>query len=405
LLPAQKRIKRKERMSDFSLYAQRLTGQPMFRIAEKVTSNHTRFDIGDPDFQTPKAIKEATIDAITRGLTHYTVSSGSLLLKQFISRFTHLHGAGFNPDTDQIVIAPGCNPLVYCLFRCLVKEGEAVALPDPGFPTYRSVADFLNIETVSLPLLEENGFNINPEDIKNLPKNVKIVVTNSPNNPTGSMMSEKDAKDIFNYCNKSNRYLISDEIYHLMSYGNEHFSPCIDKCKTNTIMLNGFSKSFAMSGYRLGYMISSTDIAEKVSLLLQTTVSCTSEFIQMAGCEAYDRIPGDIGRNMSVLADRRRVLVGCLNDIEGITCAEPKGAFYVFPNITGTGLTSQEFTDLMFKHCVAVVPGTAFGRYGEGYVRLAFTQSTVNARIGVHRIETALTGSSEMIKKTGRWDV
>jgi aspartate/methionine/tyrosine aminotransferase len=289
--------------------------------------------------------------------------------------------------------------------RCLLDDGDLVAVPDPGFPTYRSVADYLGVKVVPIPLLEENGFKPNPEDIKNLPKEVKLVILNSPNNPTGSMIDKDDAIDIFNACNKSGRYLLSDEIYHLITYGKEHYSPCcIDKCLTHTIMINGFSKNFAMTGFRLGYMIGPDWLCEKVSLLLQTIVSCTSPFIQLAGCEAYDRIPTELKRNTSVLSDRRNVLVGGLNEIEGISCPYPDGAFYAFANIRKTGMSSRQFTDLMFKNYVSVVSGDDFGVYGEGYVRLAFTESSINARIGLHRIETALTGSSKMIEKTNRSD-
>ena len=391
-----------------SKYADRLVGQPMFKISEKVNawnSNFSQFEIGDPDFQTPKAIKDATITAILQGNTHYTKSSGCDELKESIIRFNHLHG-DITPEFNQVVIAPGCNPLVYAVIRCIVDEGDAVAIPDPGFPTYRSVLDFLAIEAVSIPLLESNGFNPDPQDIENLPDNVRLVILNSPSNPTGAMLTEETANEISDICERKGIYLLSDEIYSLMSYGDKHYTPCYkDKCKNHTIMINGFSKAFAMSGFRLGYMIAPPPLAEKVSLLLQTIVSCTSHFVQLAGVEAYDRIPSDLKRNLSVLTDRRSVLVEGLNQIPGITCTMPQGAFYVFPNIKGTSLSSNEFTDLVFKRYVSLVSGADFGKYGEGYVRMAFTQSTVQARMGLHRIGKALLGNDKMFpitKQLGR---
>lgn len=378
-----------------SEYAKRLSGQPMFKIAERVQGkDFIRFDIGDPDFDTPSSVIEAAQQALFMGKTHYTPSSGTFELKEAIQKFI-FHHIGFYPHHDQICVAPGCNPLIYAVMRCLLNEGDMVAIPDPGFPTYLSVANFLGFKTVPIPLLEKNDFRIDPEDIKKLPKEVKLVVINSPNNPTGSMIdSWKDAITIFNACNKSNRFILSDEIYHLMTYGNYHETPClVDKCLTNTIMINGFSKNFAMSGFRLGYMIGPDWLTEKVGLTMQTIVSCTSHFIQLAGCEAYERMPKEIEGNMKEL-DRRRIhLVQGLNEIQGITCTYPDGAFYVFPNIKGTGLTSQQFTNLLFNHRVTVVPGSDFGQYGEGYVRLAFTQPIETAKLGLDRIKEALNES------------
>jgi aspartate/methionine/tyrosine aminotransferase len=373
----------------------------MFKLAEKVTENHTRFDIGDPDFETPRSVKQTTIDAIKRGYTHYTPSTGISLLKEAICDYTH-DTLGYKPSMNQICVSPGCNALIYAIIRCLVKEGEAVAIPDPGFPTYRSVLDLLNIESIPLPLLEENDFNVNPEDVKNLPKHVKLVIVNSPNNPTGSMISsQKEANRISEYCNNKGMYLLSDEIYSLMTYGHTHYSPSdLEKCLKHTIVISGFSKSFAMSGYRLGYCIAPDWLTEKIGLLMQTIVSCTNEFVQYSGIEALQRIPSEISYNLDVLTKRRNHIVEGLNSIQGITCKSTKGAFYVFPNIKGTGMTSREFADKMFKSNVALLPGTDFGKYGDGYVRLAFTQSQIEARIGLSRMERALFGTDKLFVDT-----
>jgi aspartate aminotransferase len=384
-----------------SLHAQRLTGQPMFKLAEKVSDNHTRFDIGDPDFNTPRSVVEATIAALKLGKTHYTPSTGIMPLKEAICDFNHAR-LGFKPKVSQVCVSPGCNPLIYAIIRCLVKDGEAVAIPDPGFPTYRAVLDFLNVQSVSIPLLEENGWRVNPDDIKSLPKNVKLVIVNSPNNPTGSMFkSQKEANRISELCNNKGMYLLSDEIYSLVTYGQEHFSPAdMEKCLKHSIIINGFSKSFAMSGFRLGYMIGPDWLTERIGNLLETTVSCTSEFVQHGGIEAYSRIPKELLHNMQVLDKRREYIVQGLNSIQGITCTNPEGAFYVLPNIKGTGLTSREFADKMFKNYVSLLPGTAFGNLGEGYIRMAFTQSTVEARIGLRRMEKALYGTDKLFRDT-----
>lgn len=383
--------------------ANRLEGQPMFQLLEKVKEREAsgkkfiHFEIGDPNFSTPISIKEACIDAIRDDKTRYTSSSGLSELKNAISKFH----TGIKPDPKQIVIAPGCNPLIYGVLKCLVNEGEEVMIPDPGFPTYESVLKFLGITPIRLPLMESNGFRMDVNDIeKKITPKTKVIIINSPNNPCGSVLTENDVDRIYAIAKKHGIFILSDEIYKMMCYdGLICSSPSYhDGCTERTIIINGPSKSFAMSGWRLGYMIGPEWLVEKVGLLLQTIVSCTNTFVQYACVELYSRMPLSYYDMMIRLQKRRDVLVEGLNLIPGISCLKPEGSFYVFPNITKTGLTSQMFADRMLDHGVALLPGTDFGVYGEGYVRLAHTTSTDNIKEGLARMECAL-------KPGGGWEL
>ncbi|HUS88923.1 MAG TPA: pyridoxal phosphate-dependent aminotransferase [Desulfosporosinus sp.] len=387
-------------MIQLSQSANRLEGQPMFRLLEKVNKRIAdgediiHFEIGDPDFDTPQNILKASISSMMKGDTHYTASSGDIKLKQAIIDYTNTD-LGFSPSVDQIVISPGSNCLIHAIIKCLVDEDEEVILPDPSFPTYYSVLKLLNIIGVPVPLREINEFRMNPRDIQDrITTKTKLIILNSPQNPTGSVIKHSEIQEIYDIAAKHHIFILSDEIYRLMSYDDAVSSPCVyDHCKDTTIMMTGFSKAFAMSGWRLGYMVGPVEIAEKVSLLLQTTVSCTNSFVQKAGIEALtlnDARREHLEKMMAELRQRRFLMVEGLNAIDGISCVTPKGAFYVFANITKTKLDSQQFADLMLENGVALLPGPNFGKYCEGYVRLCYCTSTDNITEGLKRIGNAL---------------
>lgn len=383
----------------FSQAASRIEGQPMFRLLDKVQKLEQRgediihFEIGDPDFDTPAHIIEAAYSSMKRGETHYTSSMGLYDMRVAATTATSF-SRGFTPSIDQVLITPGANIIIYLAVKCLVNPGEEVIFPDPGFPTYYSVIKLCGSVPVRVPLKEENKFRMNPEDIrKAITPKTRLIIINSPNNPTGSVMTPQEIDEVYKIAEENGIYLLSDEIYSRMMYGDAKFhSPSSnDSCKHTTILLNGFSKAFAMTGWRLGVAIGPEEIIEKMGLLVQTLCSCVPPFIQRAGIAAIKGDQTEIRRMIEIYKKRRDLLVYGLNKIPGISCLKNEGAFYVFPNITKTGMKSEEFTNFILEKAkVAILPGTDFGEYGEGYVRLSYATSIENIKIGLERISEAL---------------
>jgi aspartate aminotransferase len=379
--------------------AYRIEGQPMFKVLDKVRKIESQgekvihFEIGDPDFDTPAHIIEAAYRSMKNKETHYTSSMGL-----YDMRFAAAEVTGFSrkfiPSVEQVLITPGANIIIYLAIKCLVNPGEEVICPDPGFPTYYSVAKLCNVIPKRVPLKESNSFRMSPADIKKaVTSRTKLIIINSPNNPTGSVMTAAEMDEIYDIASSKKVFLYSDEIYSRMIYGDTKFySPSVrDKCRKITIVANGFSKAFAMTGWRLGVAIAPQKVIEKMGLLVQTICSCVPPFIQRAGIAALKEDQTEIVRMMQIYEERRDVLVDGLNRIPGINCLKSEGAFYVFPNITKTGMTSEEFADLMLsKARVALLPGTNFGKYGKGYVRLTYATSLDNIREGLKRIRKVL---------------
>ncbi len=379
-------------------YAHRLEGQPMFRLLDKVKQLENQgksiihFEIGDPDFHTPAIAVEACIKALNDGQTHYVSSSGLQELKAAIANHA-LRDLKFKPDVNQIVISPGANALIYFIIQCLVKPDEEVIVPTPAFSTYYSVLKLLNLKAACVPLKEENNFRMDPDDIASrvTPK-TKLIIINSPQNPTGSVMTEKEISAVYSIAREHNLFILSDEIYRLMSYDCIPASPSMfDHCRERTIIMTGFSKSFAMTGWRLGYMIGPNELAEKIALLIQTIVSCVPPFIQKAGIPLLQEDPKEARQMMKELKSRRDTIVEGLNRLPGVSCVKPEGAFYVFPNIQATGMTGEEFANVMLEEAgVALLPGTSFGDNCDGYVRLCYATSIENIRLGLDRMRAVL---------------
>ncbi|MEG2520672.1 MAG: pyridoxal phosphate-dependent aminotransferase [Christensenellaceae bacterium] len=380
--------------------AHHLQGQPMFKVLAKVKELEAKgidichFEIGDPDFQTPQNIVEAACKSLQSGDTHYETSDGNIDFRKVICDTTEKN-RGFRPDLSQVLVTPGANIIIYYAVRCLVNPGDDVLVPDPGFPTYYSVLDFCGVNPIRVPLREEDGFRMNPDLVEqSITKSTRMIILNSPHNPTGATMTPDEIKRIYEIAEEHDIYIYSDEIYSRMIFDDDYVfaTPAIyDQCRKRTIIANGFSKAFAMTGWRLGTSIAPTFLTEKMSLLLQTTSSCVSPFLQKAGIEAITGSQDDINKMMKEYKERRDLLVDGLNDIDGITCLRPGGSFYVFPNIKGTGLNSEQFADLMLeKGHVSLLPGTNFGIYGEGYVRLCYATSKERILEGLKRIKKAL---------------
>jgi len=391
-------------MSDnlrFSEAAHRIEGQPMFKVLDRVQKLEQRgedivhFEIGDPDFDTPRHIIKAAYSSLQNGETHYTSSMG-LHSMRAAAREATAFSRKFTPSLEQVLITPGANIIIYLAVKCLVNPGEEVIFPDPGFPTYYSAIRLCGAEPVRIPLREENLFRMNPQDIERaVTSKTRLIIINSPSNPTGSVMTPAEIDEVYQIAESRGVHLLSDEIYARMIYGDTLFhSPSSnDRCAHTTIVANGFSKAFAMTGWRLGVAIGPEDIIEKMGLLVQTLCSCVPPFIQRAGIAALKGDQSEIRRMMEIYRERRDLLVDGLNHIKGIRCLLNEGAFYVFPNIRGTGMTSEEFADLMLgAGKVALLPGTNFGEFGQGYVRLSYATGIGRIKEGLARIEKALEG-------------
>ena len=382
---------------NFSDSSARLIGQKMFQIldqAKKLESEGKdiiHFEIGDPDFDTPKHIKDAAIKSINDGETHYTSSFGLMELRELACQVT-LKSRGFKPKLDQILVTPGANFQIYLVAACILNYGDEVIIPDPSFVSYESIINFLGGNIINVPLVESNYFHVNPDDLKKkITNKTKLIILNSPNNPTGSVMTEEELRIIFNLCEENGIYLISDEIYSRMIYKDSHtnfFSPSIlDKCESCCIVINGFSKSYAMTGWRLGVITAPKKLITKMNLLLETLVSCVPIFTQRAGIEALSSSQTEIDSMLSEYRARRDFIHTHLNKIQGFEAIRPDGAFYIFPNITSTGYSSDQISDLILgKLNVAVAPGNIFGRHGEGYIRLCYANSMKNIETGINRL-------------------
>ncbi len=388
-------------MKKLSKAAYQIEGQPMFKVLahvldlEKQGKNIIHFEIGDPDFDTPLNIKETACAAIMKGETHYTSSSGITDMRLAACDATE-SSRGFRPKIEQVLVTPGANIIIYYAIRCLVDPGEEVIIPDPGFPTYLSAVKFCGVNPVFVPLKEKFEFRMNPDDIrKSITDKTRLIIINSPQNPTGSVMTPEELDEIYNISEKHDIYLYCDEVYARMIYdeNNRFYSPSgRDRCLKRTIVANGFSKAFAMTGWRLGCAIGPEMVIEKMGLLLQTTSSCVSPFIQRAGIEAI-RGPQDAVKGMmKEYKERRDLLVNGLNELPGIKCISPGGAFYVFPNVEKTGMDDTTFAKRMLEDAgVALLPGSNFGKNGKGFVRLCYANSKENINEGLARMRGILS--------------
>ncbi len=387
-------------MKSLSNIAYEIDGQPMFKILdlaqklERQGKEILHFELGEPDFDTPINIVNAACDALNSGDTHYTSSMG-LYDFRIVAQKATLQSRGFLPTIDQVLVAPGANSIIYLAIKCLVNPGEEVIVPDPGFPTYYSAIKACGAKAVTVKLKEENQFRLDPNDLENAITNkTRLIILNTPSNPTGSVMLPDEIKQVAEIARKHDIYLLSDEIYGRLIFNNEKsfLSPSyIDHCKERTIILNGFSKAFAMTGWRLGVAIGPEEVIEKMGLLVSTIVSCVPPFIQRAGIEAITGDQSALVKMKNEYDRRRKILVDGLNSIDGVSCIEPDGAIYAFPNISGTGMTSDEFANFVLEKAgVALLPGNNFGEAGEGFVRICYVNTSDNIIKAIENIKKAL---------------
>jgi aspartate/methionine/tyrosine aminotransferase len=367
-------------MVKISEASSRIYGEAAFEVLAKAQAlerqgkNILHFEIGEPDMETPENIAKAGISAIEDKKTHYVPSIGLLELREAV-RDEIKNTRGYKPDLEQIIITPGLKPGIFFSMLATINPGDEVIYQDPGYPTYGSVSSFLGAKGVLVPLLEENEFRMNPEDIKSkITDKTKAIIVNSPQNPTGSVMTKFELEELADIAEEYDLFVISDEIYSKMTYEENHYTPTSkDEARERTILLDGFSKYYAMTGWRLGYIVAPVDLAERLQDFLVSAVSCTAAFTQWAGVEALTGDQSFIPKMMVRFKEKRDKIVEGLNSIPGFSCLSPKGAFYAFPNITETGMTSQECADYILENAgVACLPGTAFGPYGEGYLRFSY---------------------------------
>jgi len=350
-------------------------------------------EIGQPDFDTFANICLAGIRAISEGQTRYTPPIGMKTLRDVIAEDAgRRRGLEFHPD--QVVVSPGAKPILYFPTMALIEPGDEVIYPDPGFPTYRAMIEVANGKPVPVPLLEQNNFSFDLDAFHRLVnERTKLIIINSPSNPTGGVMPLADLKEIAEAAQRFNCWVMSDEIYGRIAYDNIPVPTIasLPGMMERTIIVDGFSKTYAMTGWRLGYGIMPKELAHVVQLLLTHSVGCTSQFIQIAGIEALTG-PQDEANAVTVEYQQRRdVIVDSLNAIPGITCQRPQGAFYAFPNIKSFGKSSSEMATLILnKAGVAVLPGSSFGEYGEGYLRLSYANSIENIQKGIDQIRSVL---------------
>ncbi|MDH7564133.1 MAG: pyridoxal phosphate-dependent aminotransferase [Candidatus Bathyarchaeota archaeon] len=363
------------------------------KALEKQGKNIIHLEIGEPDFDTPQNIKDAAFKALKDGYTHYGPSAGLPEFRETITEYVS-KTRGIKAEADEVVVTPGAKPIMFFSIFALVNEGEEVLYPNPGFPIYESLINFVDAKPVPIPLKEENDFRLDPEYVKKkITKKTKMIILNYPENPTGGIVTREDLKIIADcIADRDDVFVLADEIYSRIIYEGKHESiASLPGMKDKTILLDGFSKTYAMTGWRLGYGVMRKDIAQKVAQLMTNSNSCTCTFTQIAGMEALKGPQTEPEKMVAEFKRRREVIVDGLNSIKGISCKKPKGAFYVFPNITGTGMDCRKLGDhLLYNAGVAVLPGTSFGKYGEGHLRLSFANSVENIKKALDRIAKAL---------------
>jgi len=358
------------------------------RALEATGRSVIHLEIGEPDFDTPSHIVQAGQQAIEAGFTHYGPGAGLPDLRQAVSRYLS-KWRGLEVDPMRVVITPGGKPVMFFAILALVNPGDEVLYPDPGFPIYESMARFVGGKAVPIPLREERHFRFDPDEFRSLVTDrTRLIILNSPHNPTGSVLTRGDLEAIADVARERNIVVLSDEIYGRILYTCEHISiASLPGMADRTIILDGWSKTWAMTGWRLGFGVYPAELIPHVERLVSNSVSCTASFSQQAAIAALDGPQAPVDDMLAEFRRRRAVIVNGLNELPGVRCLEPDGAFYAFPNITATGMNSRELADRLLQEAgVACLSGTAFGEYGEGYLRFSYANSLDNIGDALRRI-------------------
>ena len=350
--------------------------------------------IGQPDFKTPPHIGEAAIKAIKDGHHGYTPANGIPALRQAVAKDLHKrHAVEVNPDN--VVIMPGGKPTMFFAILMFGAPGTEIIYPDPGFPIYRSMIEYTGAKPVPMALLEKNGFSFSADEVlAQITPKTRLIIVNSPGNPTGGAVPEIEVKKLVaGLAKHPDVAIMSDEIYSQMLYDGRTHKTFLDfpEIRDRLIVLDGWSKTYAMTGWRLGYSIWPNSLVEKVVRLCVNCHSCVNAPTQFAGIAALEGPQDAVHAMVKAFDERRRIIVPLLNQLPGVTCVEPGGAFYAFPNITGTGLSAKDLQNMMLEKAgVATVAGTSFGIHGEGYIRFSYANSLENIKKAVDRIGNLL---------------
>jgi aspartate aminotransferase len=359
------------------------------RALERQGRHIIHLEVGEPDQDTPANIVEAAVDALHQGATHYGPAAGLPDLREAIAEDVSKSRA-IKVSPEEVVVVPGGKPIIFFTILALIEEGDEVIYPNPGFPIYESMINFLGGKAVPVHLREDRDFRLDVDELaKDITDRTRLIIINSPQNPTGSVMAKEDVQDLAAAIGDRDIMVLSDEIYHRLLFEGEHYSiASVDGFKDRTIILDGFSKTYAMTGWRMGYGVMRPDLATQISRLMINSNSCTATFTQVAGIEALRGDQGEVEKMRHEFESRRDVFVNGINKVKGFSCRLPKGAFYAFPNVKETGWPSKKLADALLEEAgVAALSGTAFGAFGEGYLRFSVANSIENIHIALERIE------------------
>ena len=362
------------------------------RDLERQGRSIVHLEIGEPDFDTPEHIKEAAIRAMREGQTHYTPAAGLFEARQAVA--DHVERVRKVPvDPAEVVITPGSKPIMFFAILALVNPGEEVIYPNPGYPIYESVTKFVGGVPKALSLREDRGFRIDPDELRALATaKTRLIVINTPHNPCGSTLTRADLEVVAEVAHRCDAFVLADEIYWQITYDGAHTSiMSLPGMKPRTILLDGFSKAYAMTGWRLGYGVMRQDLAVRVAQLMVNSNSCAAAFTQIAGIAALQGPRAPVDAMIAEFRRRRDVIVSGLNAIDGVSCAVPSGAFYAFPNVQRIDGDSKRLAEyLLTDGGVACLSGTAFGSQGQGYLRFSYANSIENITEGLRRMREAV---------------
>jgi aspartate aminotransferase len=374
----------------------------MARALEATGRSVVHLEIGEPDFDTPSHIIAAGQQALEEGFTHYGPGAGLPELRQAVSVYLK-RWRGLDIDPGRVIITPGGKPIMFFAILALIDPGDEVIYPDPGFPIYESMVRFVGGRAVAMPLREERRFRFDPDEFRGLVTDkTRLIIINSPHNPTGSVLTRVDLEVIADVARERNIVVLSDEIYARLLYTGEHESiATFEGMLERTIILDGWSKTWAMTGWRLGFGVFPAELVPHVERLISNSVSCTASFAQQAAIAALEGPQESVASMLAEFGRRRTAIVDGLNALPGVHCLEPDGAFYAFPNITATGFESRDLADRLLQEAgVACLAGTAFGSYGEGFIRFSYANSLDNIHEALGRMGRLLAGSRPAVMRS-----
>lgn len=367
------------------------------KALEQAGREIVHLEIGEPDFATPAHIVAAAQAALSEGHTHYVPAPGIPELRAAVVEFLERTGRA-RTTPDRVVVTPGAKPIMFFTIMALCEPGDEVLYPDPGFPMYASITAFAGATPVPLPLREENAFAVDPDELASLVnERTKLLILNSPHNPCGGVSSPEQLEAIAAIAIEHDLVVLSDEVYWALRYDDRHHSVLdFDGMADRTVLLDGWSKTFAMTGWRLGFGVFPPALVEPVTRLVINSVSCTSAFSQHAAIAALQGPWDEVDKMAAAFRERQEVIVAGLRAVPGVSCVQPGGAFYAFPNVRDLGTSGARLADLLLERAgVACLPGTAFGPYGEGYLRFSYANSVENIRVALAAFENLVSELSD----------